>query len=112
MPLTEINPIKAALQLMRQAKYDEAHEVLADAFEKNPNHAEVGRIANLISPCGMIPEAIDALQRFEGRIEEYHANKPVDDLSGEPPVEHLPVAQNGEAVAPSGELLENEYYHG
>jgi hypothetical protein len=82
MPLTEINPIKAAQLLMRQFKYAEAHDVLADAFDKNPSRAELGRIANLISPCGMIPEAIDALNRLEGSIEEYEANKPADEDIG------------------------------
>ena len=105
MPLTEINPIKAALQLMRQAKYDEAHTLLAGAFKRNPHCEPLARIANLISPCGLIPEAIDALQRFEGRIEEYHANKPVDDLVGST---HGPAV----GVGANGELLESEYYHG
>ena len=79
MPLIETNPIKAALEYMRAAKYQEAANMLRCEFDKAPHRYELGRIANMISPCGMIAEAIDALHRIDGGIEEYNANPPADE---------------------------------
>ena len=79
MPLLETNPINAALAYMRAAKYQEAANMLRCEFDKAPHRYELGRIANMISPCGMIPEAIDALHRIDGGIEEYTAKPPADE---------------------------------
>lgn len=79
MPLTEINPIKAALLYMRTAKYQEAADLLRCEYDKSPRTREhLARIANMIVPCDMIAEAIDGLNRLEGLIEEYEANTPED----------------------------------
>jgi len=69
MSLLETNPIKAAIEYMRQSKYAEAANLLRCEFDKNPNRIELARVANMISPCGMISEAIDALRRMDGGIE-------------------------------------------
>ena len=80
MPLTETNPIKAALQYMRTAKYKEAADLLRCEYDKSPRtRGHIARIANMIVPCGMIAEAIDALQRIDGGIEDYYANPPADE---------------------------------
>lgn len=81
MPLTEINPITAARQLMRQFKYQDAADLLYAEYEKNTNFFEAGRIANMIEN-GMIPEAIDALQRIDSNLEAYVANPPADEDIG------------------------------
>ncbi len=82
MPLTEINPITAALQLMRECKYQEAADLLYAEFDKNPRQFHMARVANLIHPSGMIPEAIDALHRMSSNIQEYQANPPADEDIG------------------------------
>jgi len=82
MPLLETNPIKAALAYMRAAKYQEAANMLRCEFDKAPHRYELGRIANMISPCGMIAEAIDALHRLDGCVQEYNANPPADEDIG------------------------------
>lgn len=79
MPLTEINHIPAALQLMRQFKYHDAAALLYAEFEKNTNRTELATIANMIHPCDMIPEAIDALHHMNSNLEEYKANPPADE---------------------------------
>jgi hypothetical protein len=79
MPTTYISPIQAAREAMRRFDYGGAHQVLVDAVKQNPQRMDLARIANLISPCGMFAEAIDALNRLEGSIEEYQANKPEDE---------------------------------
>lgn len=81
MPITEINPITAALQLMREFKYQDAATLLYAEFDKNTNFFEACRIANLIEN-GMIPEAIDALHRMDSNIEAYKANPPMDENIG------------------------------
>ena len=70
MPLIETNPIMAALDYLQCGNPLAAHLVLANEFDRQPNRVEIGRIANLIAPCQMIPEAIDALQRINGNIED------------------------------------------
>jgi len=69
MSLIETHPIKAALEYMRRAKYAEAAALLRCEFDKNPDRTDLARVANMISPCGMIFEAIDALQRMAGNVE-------------------------------------------
>ncbi len=61
--ITQIEPDVAALQLLDAGETLAAHLVLADAFDKNPNEVELGRLANLILPCQMISEAKDGLRR-------------------------------------------------
>lgn len=82
MPLIETNPIKAALEHIRAADYPRAYKTLVDAYNQDPHREELARIANLISPCGMISHAIDALHRLDGNIEAYLADKPVDQQIG------------------------------
>lgn len=65
--------------MMRQFQYQAAADLLYAEFEKNTNRTELSRIANLIRPCGMIPEAIDALHRMDSSIEEYKADPPADE---------------------------------
>ena len=68
---------------MRAAQYKEAADLLRCEYDKSPRTREhIARIANMISPCGMIAEAIDALQRIDGGIEAYHANPPADEDIG------------------------------
>ena len=81
MPLTEINPVQAAREAMRRFDYDRAKTILLDEYERDTHKFELGRIANLIQ-IGMIPEAIDALNRLEGSIDEYKANPPADQPIG------------------------------
>lgn len=82
MPLIEVNPIPAALELMRQFKYDEAAAVLYAEYESDPKQEAILRVANLIRPCEMYAEAIDALQRMAGSIEHYYKNPPADENIG------------------------------
>jgi hypothetical protein len=84
MQMTENNPITAALEHLRRADYAAAHELLVREFDQNPHREELARIANLISPCGMISHAIDALHQIDGSIEAYLADKPVDQSIGAP----------------------------
>jgi len=74
-----VNPIKAALAHMESGDTVQAEKVLKSAFDKNTNRIELARIANMINPCGMYFEALDALRRIDGGIEEYKANKPEDE---------------------------------
>ena len=80
---TSGNPIKAALENLRRAQYAEAANLLRCEFDKSPRTREhLARIANMITPCGMIAEAIDALQRLDGGIEDYYAHPPADEDIG------------------------------
>lgn len=54
---------------MRAARYNDAANHLRWEYDKDPQKFELGRIANMITPCGMISEAIDALQRLDGTVE-------------------------------------------
>jgi hypothetical protein len=77
-----MTPIHKALDLLQCGEKVAAHLLLADEFNRNPHRENIGRIANLIAPCDMIPEAIDALQRLQGNIEDYRANAPQDECIG------------------------------
>ena len=77
------NPVKAALEYLRRAQYAEAANLLRCEFDKSPRTREhLARIANMITPCGMIAEAIDALHRIDGGIEDYYAHPPADEDIG------------------------------
>lgn len=54
-----------ALELLERDEAHAAHLLLADAFHKDLNRWELGQIANLIIPCGMLKEAKDALYRLK-----------------------------------------------
>ncbi len=58
--MTEISPIKAALDAMRRFDYGRAKNILHEEYERDLHQFELGRIANLIQ-LGMIHEAIEAL---------------------------------------------------
>ena len=77
------NPIKDALAHLRAGKHQEAASLLQCEFDKNTNRLELARIANMISPCGMIAEAIVELTRMDGAIEEYQAAPPRDEDIGQ-----------------------------
>jgi len=81
MPLTEINPIKAALELARNCKYQEAADLLYEEYEKDTHRFNLAQLANMLEN-GMTAEAIDGLQRLDGSIEEYKANPPADEPIG------------------------------
>ena len=81
MPLTEINPIKAALELARNCKYQEAAALLYAEYEKATYRLNLAQLANMLEN-GMTAEAIDGLQRLDGSIEEYKANPPADEPIG------------------------------
>lgn len=67
MPLTEINPVRAAREAMQRFEYAAAIKILLEEYERATHKFELGRIANLIE-IGMIPEAIDALIRLERNL--------------------------------------------
>ena len=81
MPLTEINPIKAALNLARGFKYQEAADLLYAEYEKNTHNFKLAQLANMLEN-GMTAEAIDGLHRMDSNIEEYKANPPADEPIG------------------------------
>jgi hypothetical protein len=81
MPLTQINPVQAAREAMRRFDYAAAKTILIEECERDTHKFELGRIANLIE-IGMIPEAIDALNRMEGSLEDYKAAPPADEPIG------------------------------
>ena len=78
----QTNPVKIAIEHLRVAKFSEAHKVLATAYHQHPSNFELMRVANLISPCGMINQALDALLRIEGSIDAYLNNPPPDEEIG------------------------------
>ena len=78
MPLAEINPIKAALDLARNCKYQAAADLLYEEYEKDTHRFNLAQLANMLEN-GMTAEAIDGLHRLDGSIEEYKANPPADE---------------------------------
>jgi hypothetical protein len=87
MPLTEIDPIEGALELLKRGETHAAHLLLADVFAKDTTRTDLARIANLIAPCQMFDEAEDALMRakFQSVIDPvaaYRANPPADEDIG------------------------------
>lgn len=66
----------AALELLRRGETHAAHLALANHFDHHPGEFELMQIANLIHPCAMFSEAMDALQRR--KLAAYAANRPAD----------------------------------
>ncbi|MEN6533340.1 MAG: hypothetical protein ABFD89_06735 [Bryobacteraceae bacterium] len=59
---TFTDPVSAALDLLSQNEPHTAHLALAQEFLEHPEDSELGRIANLIEPCGLLREARLALR--------------------------------------------------
>jgi len=60
--------VKDALAYLKASKPEAAANCLRVAFDLNPKRWELARIANMISPCGMVKEAQDALERTELQV--------------------------------------------
>lgn len=67
MPLAIQDPIEAALEALEREEHHAAHLILADALNKNIHDDQLCRLANMVEPCRMIPEAKVELRRILGR---------------------------------------------